>query len=532
MKKYIKIIFVFCGILLAIGIAVAGFVVASKPSSGFQLKIEYLIEYQFTVSELKTDLYRASLNDASFSTEDFRKEISKNEEFFSNLKKLSLSTDNKFINNPAFTQYENANRALFEILYSWLDEFENSQDKSASSFAPVNDEFQSVQNKFEYLKKTYKESFLKEEKKAKALSIALIILAWTIGVFLTWLLSFLIYSIKIEKARAKKSKIKIFAAPKTKQQNECNTSQVKTAELNTIENNQTKIYTHQDTEQQINTLNSQKSSYQKETEEKESSLSPTSSHRPASFATHTSKAEIMKFDNSEKNSQSLSLDNELKKHNEELKANYSELKNSYNELQEKYSNLESVHAKLEEEAKSFGDKKVETVEKVKTLLVEVQSTTAEAQDDAQIAEELVSTFKDGHELFKTTYEKIIYINQSISGIQEMAEIIAGIADQTKMLSMNAAIEAAHAGEAGKGFAVVAEELARLAAAALENSQDIAKTVVEVVKNISFMAKNGDALDKAFTALNLKTNAMYNTVENFSNKMVESFRKTDEVLQEL
>ena len=124
-------------------------------------------------------------------------------------------------------------------------------------------------------------------------------------------------------------------------------------------------------------------------------------------------------------------------------------------------------------------------------------------------------------------EELLHKNE-----KEMSEVIEGIAEQTKMLGMNAAIEAAHAGEYGKGFAVVAEELGRLAAAALESSRDIGKSVTEVIQNIAVTAKNSESLDKAFNELNLKTDKMYATVISFSEKMVDTFQKTDSVLQNL
>ena len=111
-----------------------------------------------------------------------------------------------------------------------------------------------------------------------------------------------------------------------------------------------------------------------------------------------------------------------------------------------------------------------------------------------------------------------FIIQNVSKIQEMSEIIESIAEQTKMLSMNAAIEAAHAGEAGKGFAVVAEELSRLAAAALESSHDIGGTIKQVVTVITGIGTTSDELDQSFEKIHLQTDAIYTSLVDFSSKI--------------
>lgn len=543
MKNYIKIIFAFCGIVLALGIAGAAFIIAAKPSSNFQLKINYLTEYEFYAESLKADMYRTAAVDGIFFASDFQRKITETEQYFFNLKTLlvsSVGTEKESVS--AYNGYESANKKLFQSLNTWRQEFEMSRDSSAQTFQPIVEQFDSVKKKFENLKTAYQNNFIKQEKKAKAFSIILIISAWGIGVFLTWLLSSLIYSIYIERERSKKVKLRLHLGPKTGREEEKEKESydidkkisnfLRETPLNTKENLGSSAYSDYS-----NKVFPQTASFSRqETEKKGIPSMPRYDGTVKSEANtgiqpvkNTFSSEIHRhignYAGSADNAEYINLKDEYAK----LKTMSEELETAKTELAQKYTELEDSYLKLKNEQSVFGNDKEERVEQVRNFLQDVQITAANAQDDAMVAADLVNTFKEGHKLFKTTYEKIIYINQSISAIREMAEVISGIAEQTKMLSMNAAIEAAHAGEYGKGFAVVAEELGRLAAAALESSSDIGKTVMEVVKSISVTAKSSESLDKAFTELSLKTDKMYTAVSGFSDRMVSTFQKTDEIL---
>ncbi|WP_028972806.1 methyl-accepting chemotaxis protein [Spirochaeta cellobiosiphila] len=113
---------------------------------------------------------------------------------------------------------------------------------------------------------------------------------------------------------------------------------------------------------------------------------------------------------------------------------------------------------------------------------------------------LVKTSQDGTEKLVETKEAIENIQDVIETIKGMVEIIENISSQTNLLSMNAAIEAAHAGDAGKGFAVVSEEIRKLADSSGDSTHEMSSQINRIVDTIQRATESSEVTFSAFTVI--------------------------------
>ena len=157
-----------------------------------------------------------------------------------------------------------------------------------------------------------------------------------------------------------------------------------------------------------------------------------------------------------------------------------------------------------------------------------KQTVDVAQAGQQVLEKTIVSMKDIEKTVQSGADKIKLLGERTKEIDSIVQVISDIAEQTNLLALNAAIEAARAGEHGKGFAVVADEVRKLAERSNQSTRQISQLVEGIQKEtLEAVTSMNDGTDKVVEGVKL--------VENTGTelkKIISTVNSTNEQIQSI
>jgi methyl-accepting chemotaxis protein len=167
---------------------------------------------------------------------------------------------------------------------------------------------------------------------------------------------------------------------------------------------------------------------------------------------------------------------------------------------------------------------------IEQMLANIQSVTQTLVKNTGNVRELMEASEVGRTGLQEVAADIQEIARESEGLLEINAVMENIASQTNLLSMNAAIEAAHAGEAGKGFAVVADEIRKLAENSGEQSKTISTVLKKIKDSIDKITKSTDSVLNKFEAIDSGVRIVSDQEENIRNAMEEQGAGSKQILE--
>jgi methyl-accepting chemotaxis protein len=189
-------------------------------------------------------------------------------------------------------------------------------------------------------------------------------------------------------------------------------------------------------------------------------------------------------------------------------------------------NIDKLNGNVEKQSASVS----KSSSAIEQMIANIQSVTGTLNKNTESVKELLESSEVGRSGLEEVADDIQKIARESEGLLEINAVMENIASQTNLLSMNAAIEAAHAGEAGKGFAVVADEIRKLAESSGEQSKTISAVLKKIKDSIDKITRSTDNVLSKFEVIDGGVKTVSEQTENIRNAMEEQSTGSQQILE--
>lgn len=167
---------------------------------------------------------------------------------------------------------------------------------------------------------------------------------------------------------------------------------------------------------------------------------------------------------------------------------------------------------------------------IEEMMANIGSVTQTLMKNSENIQTLSESAEDGENVIEKITSAIRDVAKESEGLMEISQVIQNIASQTNLLSMNAAIEAAHAGESGRGFAVVADEIRKLSESSSSQTRTIASVLKSIKDSIAVIIKYSEEVVTKFLAIETGIRTVAEQEDGIRRAMEEQSKGSKQVLE--